>query len=298
MDIDCLIVGAGPAGLTAAIYLARFRRRVAVVDGGNSRASLIPVSRNYPGFPEGIPGDELLRRLREQAAQFGVEIRRGLIDSLQAGPDGFAAAMNGASIAARNVLLATGIVDKEPEMRGLREAIAAGCIRLCPICDAYDVIGRSLAVYGPASTAYSHAIFLRTYSKRVTLIVPPGDAPLAADARAALERAGVTFVEEPVAEMLMTGEGKAAARFQDGRQAVFDVIYPALGCRPRNELAAPLGARLNDIGELVVDGHQQTTVPGLYAAGDVVDALNQISVATGQAAIAATAIHNRLGPGE
>lgn len=80
--LDALIVGAGPAGLTAAIYLARYRRRIALVDSGESRAALIPVTHNYPGFPNGISGAELLARLTEQALQYGVEVQGGTVGTL------------------------------------------------------------------------------------------------------------------------------------------------------------------------------------------------------------------------
>ncbi len=167
--LDCLVVGAGPAGLTAAIYLGRYKRRALVVDSGASRASLIPTSHNYPGFPEGISGPELLRRLRLQALRYGARIRSGLVTALE---------LN-----------------------------------------------------------------------------------------------------------------------DDGEVHRFDTLYSALGEKPRSELAAHLGVRCSAGGQILVDEHLQTFVPGVYAAGDVVSALNQISVATGHAAIAATAIHRRCGVG-
>ena len=295
MHIDCLVIGAGPAGLTAAVYLARFRRRLAVVDGGQSRAALIPRSHNCPGYPEGIVGTELLARLRKQAERYGVHVRQGLVEGLERHEDAFHADLGGERIAARTVLLATGIVDKEPEMRGLKEAIHRGAIRLCPICDAYDAMGSRLAVYGDPSRASSHAVWLRTYSDDVTFLVPNGCAPISQGAQRALAAARVALIEEPVAEIFVSDAGRASARTASGKVHEFDVIYPSLGMRARSELAARLGAKLSESGEIVTDKHQQTGVPGLYAAGDVVDALNQISVAMGQAAIAATAIHNELG---
>ena len=294
MNVDCLVIGAGPAGLTAAIYLARFRRSLAVIDGGQSRAALIPRSHNCPGYPEGIKGTELLERLRAQGERYGVQVRQGLVEELEANGDGFVAGAGNGKIHARRVLIATGIVDKEPEMKGIREAIAEGAIRLCPICDAYDVIDRRLAVYGAPNATWGHAVFLRTYSKRVDFLVPNGCDAAGDEATQGLAAAGVTLVEEPVVEVFMTGDNRAAARTRSGEVREYDVIYPSLGCRPRSALVAKLGARLSDMGEIMVDAHQRTSIPGLYAAGDIVDALNQISVAMGQAAIAATDMHNSL----
>ena len=291
---DCIIVGAGPAGLTAALYLARFRRDVKVFDAGNSRASYIPRTRNYPGFPEGISGDDLLARLHEQAGRYGARVRGALVEALE-GEDGrFLATVEGERIAARKVLVATGTVDKEPEMANLREAVAAGAIRLCPICDGHEVIDRRVAVYGPAARAASHAIFMRTFTDDVTLLVPRGDRPPDEGTRARLARAGVAMLESPVCEVFLAEDRHAGVRLADDSRHRFGTLYPALGNRNRSELAASLGARVREEGDIEVDAHQMTSVPGLYAAGDVVCALNQLSVAVGHAAVAATAIHNAL----
>lgn len=288
------MVGAGPAGLTAAIYLARFRRTIALIDSGNSRAQYIPRTRNYPGFPDGISGSELLDRLREQARRYGANVQAGIVESLARDGDDFVAAMDGERIRARRVLLATGIVDKEPEMRDLKEAIRHGCLRLCPICDGFEVTDTDVAVYGPAKEAARHALFIRTFVRDIAVLVPRGDEPLPREDCDELHRCGVHLVESPVAEVYMTPGHRAGVRTADGTEHVFDTLYASLGSRPRVEIATALGARCNGEGELVVDCHQQTSVPGLYSAGDVVAALNQISVATGHAAIAATAIHNAL----
>ena len=293
MNVDCLVIGAGPAGLTGAIYLARYRRSLVVIDGHQSRAALIPRSHNCPGDPDGIAGPDLLNRLRAQGDKYGVRPRQGLVEALDVADAGFVADLGEEKIFARKVLLATGIVDKEPEMKGIKEAIKQGCIRLCPICDAYDVIDHKLAVYGPPS-AWGHAVFLRTYSQHIDFLVPNGCEPASDEAVKGLQAAGVTLVNEPIVEVSMNDRKGATARTQSGKLLHYDVIYPSLGARPRSELAARLGAQLSDSGEIVVDAHQRTNIPGLYAAGDVVDALNQISVGMGQAAIAATDMHNQL----
>jgi len=288
------VVGAGPAGLTAAIYLARFRRRIALYDSGSSRATYIPTTRNYPGFPDGISGDELLARLRAQAERYGARVVESMVESLAVEDGAFVARAGNDDVRARKVLLATGIVDKAPEVDNLREAVDAGAIRLCPICDGHEVIDRPVAVYGPAKETISHALFMRTFTDDLTLLVPRGDKPLDGEGRATLERANIRFVPEAVCEIDLTADRKARVRLADGSEQLFATVYPALGCRTRSELAIAVGARLTDAGDIVVDAHQQTSVPGLYAAGDVVAALNQLSVAVGHAAIAATHIHNSL----
>lgn len=293
-ELDCLIVGAGPAGLTAAVYLARFRRRVTLFDAGRSRASWIPRTRNYPGFPDGISGDELLERLRAQAARYGAVPVRAEVESLVCDGGFFVARAGGAEVRAQKVILATGVVDVEPEMENLPEAVEAGCVRLCAVCDGHEVIDRRVAVYGPAKDALRHAVFMRTFSDDITLLVPQGDPPMEAEALEHARNVGVEVAPAPVAGMRMDGQRRAAVRLADGSTLVFDTLYPALGCRMRSELAIGLGARCTPSGDIVVDDHMRTSVPGLYAAGDVVSALNQISVAVGHAAIAATDVHNAL----
>src|SRR3954470_18150790 len=115
-ELDCLIVGAGPAGLTAAIYLARFYLRLKVIDAGNSRASLIPCTRNHAGFPEGISGGELIERMKEQAQKYGARIESGRVSRLDRIDGGFSGQWASGSATARTVLLATGVANRRPPM--------------------------------------------------------------------------------------------------------------------------------------------------------------------------------------
>jgi thioredoxin reductase (NADPH) len=167
-DLDCLIIGGGPAGLTAAVYLARYRRNVVVVDSGESRAALIQKSRNYPGFPSGISGKELLADLTAQAREYGADLRRGRIAALQRDAAGFIASSDGAELSASAVLLATGIVDENPAVDGLRQTVAEGAIRYCPVCDGFEATDRRIAVLGSGKDAAAKAVFLRTYATDVS----------------------------------------------------------------------------------------------------------------------------------
>ena len=293
---DCLIIGAGPAGLTAATYLARYRRRIAIVDAGQSRARWIPTSHNCPGFPFGVAGPALLHRLREQAESYGAAITPGRIVALQRDGDGFSASDDaGREWRARRVLLASGIVDRMPPFEGgerAREAaIAAGALRLCAVCDGFEAADERLAVLAPADEAIRHALFLRTYSRRVDAIRSEPGEP-SAESAALARAAGVALRDTPV-RMALSGQ-QCVVDFDDADSRHYDSVYPVLGGVAQSQLAAALGARLDDNRELIVDVTQQTSIDGLYAIGDIVSALNQISVAVGHAAIAATAIHNAL----
>lgn len=290
--LDCLVIGAGPAGLTAATYLMRFHRRALVVDAGASRARWIPTSHNCPGFPAGVHGTTLLARMRDQAIGYGTEIVEGCVAKLERDGDGFlATAADGQRWRARFVILASGVVDRMPAMHGLEGAIDAGAVRLCAVCDAYEASDDRIAVYAPVDEAIGHALFLRTFSRDVSAV--PVDATAADPGKARQAReAGIT-VYPPARSMRFDGNS-AVVELDDGTTQRFATLYPVLGGEAQAGLAHALGARCDDNGELVVDEHQQTSVDGLYAIGDVVSALNQIAVAVGHAAIAATAVHNRL----
>jgi thioredoxin reductase (NADPH) len=289
--LDCLIVGGGPAGLTAAIYLARYRRVARLFDCGESRAALIPETHNYPGF-QGIAGPELLQRLREQALLYGVASETGRITTLDRSPDGiFVAGSGEKEIRAQSVLLATGLVDERPHVDCLGEGAYTRAVRFCPICDGYEAMDRRVGVLGGLEAAGKKALFLRTYTRRVLLFATEdeGSQP---GMRQALPEAGVALAGKPI--RVERRDDKVAVIVQGGTRHEVDVLYPALGCTVRSELAITLGAGCDENGNLQVDDHQRTTVDGLYAAGDVVTDLHQLSVATGHAAIAATDIHNRL----
>ena len=293
-ELECVVVGAGPAGLTAAIYLGRYRRRTAVFDGGASRASLIPRSHNCPGFPDGVPGKELLARLRTQAERYGARIIAAPVTDLRRAPnERFEVIAGELRMFARKVLLATGIEDGQPDLDNLRAAIQRGHVRLCPVCDGYEVIGKDVAVYGPADKAVAKALFLRPYTHKLTVMLSGKASALTPEQQKDLEQAGIRWLESPVIDLALDDD-EICAVLADGTQHRIEVLYPALGSHVRAALAVKLGAECAAEGYLKADAHQRTTVPGLYAAGDVVNELNQICVATGHAAIAATDIYNCL----
>lgn len=223
-QVDVAIIGGGPAGLTAATYLRRFLRSVVVLDAGASRARHIPESHNCPGFPQGVAGDELLRRIREQAEGFGARI-----------------------VTAR--------------AEGLRE-----------VDDGFEVTA------GPERWPH--------------LAVLPSDRDLDPTVAAKMRALGVQVF--PAGGSLEFDGQRCSWRAADGSVATFDSVYPYLGYEGRNALVADWGLEAGEEGELKVDRHQQTVRPGLYAIGDVVSGLNQIAVAVGQAAVAATHAHNAL----
>lgn len=290
-DFECVVVGGGPAGLTAATYLARYRRRIVVFDNGESRLGLIPRSHNCPGYPHGVAGHELLARMREQTERYGVRIVRSQVTRVCPSASGFEVYVENGEVTARVVLLATGIADVQPPLPHLWQAIQQGHVRLCPVCDGYEVIDKDVAVFGPAAKAVEKALFLRPYTDKLTvLLADPTE--VRTSQRDALSKAGIRL-HGPVRDLFIDGD-EITAILADHSRYNIDVLYPALGSEVRSGLAVALGARCTPLGYLETDAHQRTSVPRLYAAGDVVNELNQICVATGHAAIAATDIYNAL----
>ena len=292
--LDCLVIGGGPAGLTAAIYLARFHLAVTVADAGDSRAALIPRTRNHAGFPKGIAGAELLSRMREQALLHGAVYSQVRIEKLDKDGDVFLARGGPHRFAARSVLLATGVSNHRPDMDEVThgQALSRGLLRYCPICDGYEVTDQRVAVLGTGAHGYKESIFLRSYTSDVTLIAPDGRHALSAEEETGLRAAGINLLEGPCTAFLLGEDGLEIAL--PGGHHRFATLYPALGSTIHSQLAVDLGAEASGDGCLVVDSHQRTSVPGLYAAGDVVLGLDQISHAMGEGGVAATTIRNDL----
>lgn len=292
---DCAVIGAGPAGLTAAYYLRRFHRRVWTFDDGNSRAHRIPLSHNYPGFPDGISGTMLLDRLHRQLATAGGRVHRAHVSRIDLVEDGFLVHAAPLRVRARCLLLATGTRDIEPRIDGIDDIRARGLLRQCPICDGFEWSGRRIAVIGTGAHGRREAAFLRGFSNTVELIdagTPAATGEWSDDGtrrgRHDGGSASPSRVEHRASGVLIT--------LDDDSEVECDVVYAAMGSVPQSRLAAGLGIALDDHGNIRVDAHGRTSLSGVYAAGDIVVGLDQLAVAVGHGAIAATAIHNDLRP--
>jgi thioredoxin reductase (NADPH) len=294
--LDCLVVGGGPAGLTAAIYLARFHLDILVVDGGKSRAAWIPCTRNHAGYPDGIEGKELLKRMRDQACKYGAKIETEYVTKLERDEATglFTATWGSGSAVARTVLLATGLTNRRPPMdEELHDdALARGLVRYCPICDGYEVTDKRVGVIGSDSHGVAEAVFIRSFTADVTLIAPDRAMRLNPEDNEKLKDAGIECVNGPAQAVAITGDC-IVVDTAEGHYA-FDSIYPALGSDTHTQLGEMVGAKLADDGCFLCDDHQRTSVSGLYAAGDVVHGLDQISHAMGEGGVAATTIRNDL----
>ena len=295
--LDCLVIGGGPAGLTAAIYLSRYHLDIMVVDGGKSRASWIPCTRNVSGFPDGIKGTELLQRMRDQACKYGAKFEPEFVTRLERDEKTglFTATWGSGEAAARTVLLATGVSNRRPPMdEELHDdALARGLVRYCPICDGYEVTDKRVGVIGSGSHGVAEALFLRSYTADLTLIAPDKTLSLSLEDQQKLKDARIDCVDGPAQAVAISSEC-IVVDTAEGHYS-FDSIYPALGSDTHTQLGEMAGAKLAGDSCFLCDAHQRTSVPGLYAAGDVVHGLDQISHAMGEGGVAATTIRNDLG---
>lgn len=295
-DWDAIVVGAGPAGLSAALYLARFRRRVLVLHDGKSRALRIPKTHNAPGFPHGVAGTELVARMLAHAQRFGAEVRQAEITKVRKQGDAFVLeSKDGETFRARALILATGLFLNQLILDDAthEQAIADGVLRYCPVCDAYEHTDRHIGVIGCNVNGAAEALFLRQYSEQLTLM-SHNYAELTEPQRQQLARAGITVIDTPVAHYIPDQTGINVYLKGQTQPLRFDVVYPALGCRQRTELAVQLGLEVDESGSVEAHSPYATAIEGLYCAGDIVDGLDQISVAMGHGAIAATKAHNWL----
>jgi len=299
---DAVVVGAGPAGLVSALYLGRFRRKTLVLHAGSPRASWIPRTQNLLGYRGGISGRELLLRLQRQAMDVGVEFVQGQAN-VWVHSSGFRiSAFNAGSsptmiFSSKRVILATGIDDIQPEITNLERLRRLGLLRYCPICDAYEYRDQPIAIFVRDRHGLRAAQFLSAFSDHISLIL---QAPLPLSELKRFQKTSPrhrVFRSKLVsAEPLRRGTQWALRlKFADGAKADVRAAYVELGFRTIDSAFADLKQlqRAKD-GRLITDAHGETSIRGLYAVGDCVDGLAQIVVGAGQAAVAATALHNSL----
>jgi thioredoxin reductase (NADPH) len=289
---DVLIVGAGFAGSSAAVYLGRSQRRALMVDAGESMARWEPVVENFLGFPEGLSGQTLLDRSRAQVRKFGVRTVQDRITRIRREGDVFLAEGGGKYRASR-VLLATGLTHLLPEIPGADRCLG-DTVLFCKDCDAFRVRGKRILVYGRRNEAARYALAMLAFSPSVAILTdgrPHGwDRPW----HEALNEYGVPVRREPIKELLHVQGRLLAVVFHDGTSCEADALFTTRGDVYHTALAENLGAAEDEEGQLIVDADMRTTVTGLYAAGCVTQANCQMIIAAGQGATAAQAIDRDL----
>jgi thioredoxin reductase len=289
---DCIIVGGGPAGLSAALMLGRCRRRVLLCDVGDQRNILSHALHGYL-TRDGVSPAEFLRLARVELGQYGtVECRELEIVEAVREDGGYAVcAADGTRLRTRKLLLATGVVDELPVVDGLK-ALYGTSVHHCPYCDAWEWRDRPLAAYGGGEAASGLALSLTSWSTDVLLCTGGADLPVGAAAR--LAAAGVRIREEPVVRL----EGKdgrlARIVFASGEAAQRSALFVVAGQRQRSQLAERLGCRFTERGTVDTGTCEVTNVPGLFVAGDASKEAQFVVVAAAEGTEAAMAIHKAL----
>jgi thioredoxin reductase len=288
---DILILGAGPAGLSAALILGRVRRRVLVIDSGRPRNGPSPESHSF-FTRDGTPGSELRRIGREQLAPYGVEVIDAEVTDAFGEADAFTVVLgDGSRHSARRLLLATGVVDPLPEIEGLRELWGRGVVH-CAYCHGWEVRGQALAVYANGGSAAEIVALVRCLSRDVVLCTD-GPADLG-DHREVLDRAGVPVREERIVRVEGRDGHLEKIVFADGTELPRAALFLPTLPRQHSGLAERLGCALTDFGLVQVDAAGLTTVPGVYAAGDLALRRHQVVVASADGAIAGITINHEL----
>ncbi|MFD5193846.1 NAD(P)/FAD-dependent oxidoreductase [Streptomyces sp. NPDC058357] len=285
---DVVVVGAGAAGLSAALVLARARRRVAVVDTGGPRNA--PAAHMH-GFlsRDGMPAADLLAVGRAEIAGYGVDLFESRVDEID---PGFSVRLDGGAVlGARRVVVATGLRDELPTIPGVRERWGKDLL-FCPYCHAYEVRDQPIGVLGTHPGAVRHALLLRQWSHDVVFFAHTLD--LGAEEREQLAARGIVVAEGTVKRLVTDGDRLRGVELVEGhvvpRRAVF--VFPHMV--PSDALLVGLGCERDPNGWVTTDTAGRTSVFGVWAVGNVSDAKALVITAAGQGAAAAFALNHDL----
>jgi thioredoxin reductase len=292
LSLDVIVVGGGPAGLSAALVLARCCRRVLVCDEGTPRNSASPALHGLLSR-DGTPPLELLRLGRDELCHYDVDFRQDRVTEARVMEGGFEVeTANGGRFRARKLLLTTGVVDVLPAIDGFRELYGHGVYH-CPYCDGWEVRGQTLVAYGSGAAGPGLACTLRGWSKDVVLCLDGGQEPEDETARR-LERLGVRTRAERVLRLEAEDGHLARVIFEEGPEIRCAALFFATGQFQRSLLAQNLGCEFNEKGTGVTDQQERTNIPGLFMAGDASEDVQFVVVAASEGAKAAIAIHKEL----
>ena len=289
---DALIIGGGPAGLSAAIYLARSLRSVVVIDSDRpARSDWVQVNHNFLGFPGGVSIIELGQRGREQAEQFGARIIKAEVTSLTQADGHFEAVVDSEVVRGRAVILATGVRDRWVEFPGYEEFIGRS-MHSCIVCDGYEMRGQRVLIVGNDEHAAIVSIQMCRFTDRITLLIHPDAPPLPEPLRAELARSGIRCVIGVIATARAREPGYfEAVVLAGGEEIALDHLFSEQGAEPNVALARALDMALTDEGYIKVDTEARTSVPYIYAAGDVTRLFShQVITAAHEGATAATTL--------
>ena len=297
MDWDCIIVGGGPAGLSAALTLGRARRRVLVLDAGTPRNHSSASMHGYLSR-DGVAPAAFLQIARDQLEPYGsVSLRDAEATDAEAAPGGFRVRLDAAGDAeewleCRTLLLATGVVDDVPVLDGI-ERYYGRSVHHCPYCDGWEHRDEPIAVYGCTEAAAKYAIAMMVWSPDVVLCTD-GFPAFPPDLAGELAAHGIAIYPQKI--LRLEGEGDRLARIvlEDGSVVARTALFFSTAQRQRSGLAARLGCHFTEAGAVATGESEATDVPGLFVAGDASRDAQLVVVAAAEGALAAVAINTLL----
>jgi len=293
--IDALIVGGGPSGLAAAMWLGRYRRSVVIYDGGEPRNKPAWAVHGYPGLSDPSPL-ELRRRLAEQALGVGAERRGGNIIKVEGTKGEFVATANdGTVVNARRIILAYGLRDYIPSIEGLTDLYGTSVFH-CADCDGPSVAGTRIGVLGWNKHGARLALYLSHWTDSVTMLSNACTLELNPKTRETLASANIAVVESDIACVNGHGGNLIQVEFTDTEPLRLDALFFHLGSEPRCDLSEQLGCELDEDGYITVDRGNETSRPGVHAAGDITGPPHLASIAAAEGVRSALAIHRSLLP--
>jgi thioredoxin reductase len=294
-DYEVIIIGGGPAGLSAGLWLARYRRRAVILDSGKPRNDPAWAVHGYPGVVD-PPPHALRRVLIEQAKEAGAEWRAADVDQVSGEKNDFTVHLeDGSALTARRVILAYGKRDDLPEVEGARELYGRSVFH-CPDCDGPSVTGKRVGVYGWDRSAALLALYLLTWAESTVLLTDGREPELKKNAWNALEKYGVPVRPEKIARLRSVHDCLVAAELATAEPLPLDALFFHLGSPLATDIANRLGCKREQGTDLEVDRAHQTTVPGVFAAGDIVGPPYLAVSAAASGVTAAMGVHRSLLP--
>jgi thioredoxin reductase len=302
---DCIVVGAGPAGLSAALFLARYRRRILTFHNSSPRNLYSHGVHGFLGH-HGITPEELLARGRDEVMKHGGLVAEGCVTKVEKVEEELFRVTTGdeaeavETFQARRILLATGLRDLTPDCPGFRDFYGTTVFH-CPDCDGFEVTGKRVAVLGSGRETVGFTLNLLTWTDKLTLITDGHGEELTEEHRAKLAEFEIAVTDRRVTGLYGDAEAHKVGRvcFDEGEALETDALFFNLGTIPASNLHEMLGCKLDEECGLVwVDEEQQTSVAGVYAAGDITPRSQLAVVAAAEGAMAAIHIHKSLIPEE
>jgi len=266
---ECVIVGAGPAGLSAAVYMGRFRRRTLVLDCGDGRWSYGQINHNYLGFPAGVSAIRLHELGRAQAERFGVTFQDAEVTKVGKDRQGFRLTTTKGPRRARTLIWAAGVHDRWPDFERARRLVGKHLF-WCIVCDGWRTRDLRLLVLGDTDKAVGTTLQFLTYTGRVTLLSDSTHGRrLSSRARAKLTQCGIAHTEGRVRKVIAAKDRVGRVVLDDGRALEADILFSLYGSTPRTELLRALPVALDRNGHVRIDDKNRTNLPAFFAAGDV-----------------------------